>query len=174
MDHAHCTVPSPTGPDTEAISREAVRPNARVQFHRFLQCAFAVLAVFGAGSGYGQYLVPPSQLAALRGFYNSTGGPGWFNQDWTHEPYASACYWGGVQCVAGQPGPNGFEYNIWALRVEYNNLSGTLPDLSGLPFLEQLQLWSNPQLTGAINLNVLTKLTHFVGGATTSPAHSRT
>ncbi|WP_417856749.1 immunoglobulin domain-containing protein [Xanthomarina gelatinilytica] len=94
--------------------------------------------------------VPQSEKEALIALYNSAGGPNWTdNTNWnTAEPVST---WAGITVL-----------NDHVTRIEKNrgNLVGTLPlELQNLPYLEHLQLSRNnlsgtvPDLTGLTNLN---------------------
>ncbi|MFL0354521.1 immunoglobulin domain-containing protein [Xanthomarina sp. GH4-25] len=94
--------------------------------------------------------VPQSEKDALIALYNSTDGANWANNtNWnTAEPVST---WAGITVV-----------NNHVTRIDKNrgNLVGTLPiELQNLPYLEHLQLSRNnlsgtvPDLTGLANLN---------------------
>lgn len=91
-----------------------------------------------------------AQCQALINLYNHTDGTNWKNTPinyWgvTLEP----CKWTGIQCRGKQ---------VAEIKLDNNNLRGTIPDLSALTHLERLDLSSN-QLTGSIpDLSTLTHL----------------
>ncbi len=83
--------------------------------------------------------ISTAECKSLLELYNSTDGANWTNNEgWnvTDTP----CSWYGVTCLNGGVS----EINFWG-----NQLTGTIPDFSGLPNLEKLWLMSN-QLTGTI------------------------
>ncbi|EDN70782.1 leucine rich repeat domain protein [Beggiatoa sp. PS] len=92
--------------------------------------------------------IPTIECQSLLELYNSTDGPNWTNNDgWnvTNTP----CSWYGVACDNGE---------INYLYLRNNQLTGTIPNFSGLPNLYQLLLSSN-RLTGTIpNFNGLPNL----------------
>jgi len=111
--------------------------------------------------------IPQAECNELVTLYNSTNGPGWTNKTgWltTNTP----CSWFGITCSAGHvsvinlgynngvsgnnlsgtiPNPN--LPNLTTLNFYYNSLSGSVPNFTNLPNLQQLGLGSN-QLTGNI------------------------
>jgi len=84
--------------------------------------------------------IPPAECQALVDLHNSTGGASWTNRSgWlaTNTP----CSWYGVSC---------YGEHVYRLILNYNGLSGTLPDsLGSLANLRNLVLQSN-QLSGGI------------------------
>jgi Leucine-rich repeat (LRR) protein len=93
------------------------------------------------------------QCQALLTLYNDTKGNAWtyktsYSYSWnTSNP---PCSWEGITCD-----DNG---NVTAIDLTNHNLNGTLPNLSALTSLQQLNLSNNPLLTGHQNLRVLTSL----------------
>ncbi len=92
--------------------------------------------------------IPKAECDTLLAFYNSTDGPNWTtNTGWnvTNTP----CSWDGMTCNAGR---------VQSLILDYNQLSGSLPNISALANLKYLELAGN-QLNGAIpDLSALTEL----------------
>ncbi len=83
--------------------------------------------------------IPISECNTLQAFYTNTGGTGWTdNTNWFANPNPS--FWYGVTVTSG---------HVSQLHLTTNNLTGNLPDLSGLPNLTQLYLQEN-QLGGTI------------------------
>ncbi len=77
--------------------------------------------------------IPKAECEALVAFYNSTFGPSWTNRSgWLANYYP--CTWHGVTCGYG---------HVTDLVLPHNNLSGTLPGLSGLGYLVNLDLSEN-------------------------------
>ena len=84
--------------------------------------------------------IPKTECEALVSFYNSTFGPHWTNRSgWLTNYYP--CTWHGVTCGYG---------HITDLVLPHNNLSGTLPGLSGLGYLVNLDLSENYFIQGNI------------------------
>jgi hypothetical protein len=85
-------------------------------------------------------IVPQIQCDALKALYNNTGGNNWTDRaNWFTDP--NPCNWSGIGC-------NGV--NISLIRLNENNLSGTLPvELANLTGLEEINVQDN-LLGGAI------------------------
>jgi hypothetical protein len=84
---------------------------------------------------------PPSiEQTALTALYQATGGTNWNNHaGWLSDP--NPCTWWGVVCHDG---------HVVELRLQFNNLTGQLPDpLADLSQLRLLSLWVN-HLGGSI------------------------
>ncbi len=92
--------------------------------------------------------IPRAECESLLEFYHSTDGPNWKNNTgWnvTQTP----CSWFGVTCASGK---------VTELLLSSNQLSGSIPNFSNLPNLQELYLYNN-QLSGSIpNFSNLTKL----------------
>jgi uncharacterized repeat protein (TIGR02543 family) len=89
------------------------------------------------------------QCETLVSLYDSTNGPNWSNSsNW--KVSSKPCSWRGVTCRDGY---------VSYIGLGYNNLKGTLPNLSALTKLYRLDL-SNHKLSGSIpaSLNALTNL----------------
>jgi hypothetical protein len=78
--------------------------------------------------------VPAAQCNALKALYNNTGGNNWTDRtNWFTNP--NPCTWYGIGC-------NGT--NITLIRLNENNLSGTLPiELGALTGLQEINLQDN-------------------------------
>jgi Leucine-rich repeat (LRR) protein len=79
------------------------------------------------------------ECESLLELYYSTNGPEWlFNEGWnvTNTP----CSWYGITCENS---------GVTGIFFKSNQLTGEIPDFSGLPNLQTLYLWIN-QLTGTI------------------------
>lgn len=132
----------------------------------------AVLASAGA-----QAAIPAGERAVLDALYTQTGGPHWTNNSGWEGATGSECTWHGITCDAGQT-------HVIYVSFSNNNLTGTLPSLTGLTKLQYFRdyvdhltgpipdlggltdLWffelGNNQMTGAIpSLTGLTKLQTF-------------
>lgn len=93
--------------------------------------------------------VSAEEREALIALFNSTDGPSWKNRAGWLGPEGSECDWHGVTCGLASNGPAP-RYNVWALKLQENNLRGSLPpEMSNLQDLEQLFLWGN-RLTGSL------------------------
>jgi len=78
------------------------------------------------------------QVQALKNLYDSTGGAKW-RVPWTFTGDPCANFWFGVTCYSA--GPN--DQRIFKLVLQGNNLIGTLPDISGLSYMQYLYLSGN-------------------------------
>jgi Leucine-rich repeat (LRR) protein len=79
------------------------------------------------------------ECESLLQLYQSTNGANWKrNKGWNVSN--TPCDWVGVTCN---------KVGVIQLQLSYNNITGTLPNFSGLPELQRLRLDDN-QLTGAI------------------------
>ena len=93
----------------------------------------------------------PAQRAALVALYQATDGDNWLHSDkWlSNEPLDT---WRGVS--TDESG------HVTRIFLAINNLDGSIPDLSALANLRELQLWGN-KLSGSIpDLSVLANLRH--------------
>ncbi len=93
--------------------------------------------------------IPAAERQVLLDLYNSAGGVSWSNTTGNNKPWAGAsgteCNWFGVTCT-GTPGNE----RVSALRLNFNNLTGTVPSsLGDLSELTSLNLFQNA-LTGPI------------------------
>ena len=97
------------------------------------------------------------QYDALKSIHNATGGATW--TDSTNWASGDACMWHGVGCDQDDPGNNASQVRY--LSLSNNNLSGVLPDFSGLIYLINLDLSSNkltgsfPDISGMVALNAI-------------------
>ncbi|WDF64544.1 leucine-rich repeat domain-containing protein [Flavobacterium sp. KACC 22763] len=79
--------------------------------------------------------VPASERAALIALYNSTNGDSWYNSGWDiNNPDSDVSTWQGVIVSEG---------HVAGLSLGYNGLTGSIPNLSGLPYLQILDLSAN-------------------------------
>ncbi len=101
-----------------------------------------LLAVGGMLSAFAPFssAVSLSERAALLNLYNATNGSNWTNHTGWGGAQGSECTWFGVACAAGAVG---------SLSLPNNNLSGSIPDLGGLSFLQGLDFTDN-SLSGHI------------------------
>jgi hypothetical protein len=130
------------------------------------------------------HAIPASERAALVALYNGTNGAAWTNtvandQVWTVAAApGNECAWFGVACSAGDANVTGIDLPgnnlagslpatlnqltaLELLKIEGNQLTGTLPSLTGLAALRGFEVYSN-QLSGAIpSLTGLTALERF-------------
>lgn len=94
--------------------------------------------------------IPQAECETLVAFYNSTGGPTWSSfatDNWTLDN--RPCNWKGVTCNGG---------HVTGISLRSNNLTGSLPDLSGLSYLEFLYLYANKIAGNIPSLDALTRL----------------
>ncbi|MCX6029703.1 MAG: fibronectin type III domain-containing protein [Chloroflexi bacterium] len=84
--------------------------------------------------------IPQGECAALVALYNSTNGPGWYdNTGWLQT--TTPCSWKGISCAVG---------HLSQLNLQSNALDGPIPpELGNLTALQYLNLAGN-QLSGAI------------------------
>ena len=95
-----------------------------------------------------------SERAVLDAIYAQTNGDLWSNNTGWGDAAGTECSWHGVTCNADQT-------NITGLRLEWNNLSGSLPPISALPALTSFTAYGN-SLAGSIPpLAGLTQLINF-------------
>ncbi|MES2934751.1 MAG: hypothetical protein V4805_14830, partial [Pseudomonadota bacterium] len=101
-----------------------------------------------------QAAIPLSERTALLDLYTATVGESWtHSRDWNGAA-GTECSWYGVDC-------NDTWSHVIQLRLDGNNLTGTLPSLSGLPALGGFSVNAN-KLTGPIpSLTGLTALQNF-------------
>lgn len=107
--------------------------------------------------------IPQAECDDLITLYNSTGGPNWTTIK-TGQPWNvsnTPCEWGGVICDEG---------HIVSIGLGGMNLTGSLPNLSGLTQLQVLFLAHNqltgpiPDLTGLKSLMVLVLINNQLSG----------
>ncbi len=117
------------------------------------------LALAASAALPAQAAIPAQERQALIDLYNSTDGDGWIdNTGWkTGGNFSAAgteCSWFGITCDAGGN-------HVTEIVLVDNNLSDTLPSLSGLTALFHFNVSRN-QLTGSIpSLDGLTALGYF-------------
>src|SRR5579864_8627883 len=131
-------------------------PVARVR-RRFVLVGLALFGIHAEASAR----ISQAEWQTLVNIYNSTSGASWVNNtNWNGGgtgPSGSECTWFGVTC-----NPAGTA--VTALIMYNNNMTGPLPDLSGLSNLTQIQISGN-NLTGSlIGLSALTHLTSLTAG----------
>src|SRR5262252_9192322 len=85
--------------------------------------------------------IPASQRAVLLILYTSTNGGNWTTRTNWNGSAGTECTWFGVTCDSTGS-------TVTGINLSQNNLTGTLPSLSGLTNLQQFVVASN-QLTGA-------------------------
>lgn len=78
--------------------------------------------------------IPQIEYEALIAFYNATGGAEWFNKWNIASNNLNKSSWYGVSISDG---------HVVAIQLPSNNLTGTIPDLSSLPYLKILDLSYN-------------------------------
>ena len=86
--------------------------------------------------------IPASERAVLVSLYNSTNGASWTNNAGWMGAVGTECTWFGITC-------DGTQSHVTVVRLNSNNLVGTLPALDGLTSLTGFIVDSN-QLTGLI------------------------
>ena len=119
--------------------------------HRKHRIFFTVLAAIACGMAQAQTTIPASERAVLDAFYRQTGGPNWIiNLGWEGAP-GTECDWFGVLCDTNFTHVTGIVAVGGATdqNVIGNNLVGSLPSLSGLPFLVYFSAPGN-YLTGPV------------------------
>jgi Fibronectin type III domain len=141
---------------------------------------FAVIASLGLLliGGLSHAVIPASERAVLRALYTSTGGAGWTTSTNWNGAAGTECTWFGVTCNAGDAnvtqinlGSNNLVGTLPAtlnqmnalqvFDVSFNQLSGTIPALTGLTALRDFYAYNN-QLTGSMpTLTGLTALEDF-------------
>ena len=135
-----------------------------------------LLAVGGMLSAFAPLssAVSPTERAALLNLYNATNGSNWTNQTGWGGAQGTECSWFGVVCGAMGEVDN--------LSLANNKLSGSIPDLGGLFFLEGLDFSDNslsghiPYLSNPSLRAVLLRDNHLSGPFptwnTSAPLHS--
>lgn len=108
-----------------------------------LLAAAALAAALGVSPA--RAAIPTAEREALLSLYRSTDGPNWRNstKPWTGVP-GTECSWHGVTCG----GAAGSEH-VTALKLNFNDLTGTVPALHALTELTSLNLYQN-SLSGPI------------------------
>jgi hypothetical protein len=149
-----------------------------MRLHFTLTAALCVLcALLNLGTTV-QAQIPPTERAVLLATYTSTNGASWtMNAGW-NGPAGTECSWFGISCSAGNTNVTGINlagnnlvgtlpatFNqltlIEFLKVNGNQLTGSLPALTGLTALRSFEVYGN-QLSGAIpSLTGLTALDRF-------------
>ncbi len=105
-------------------------------------------------AGAAQAAIPASKRAVLINLYNSTNGANWTDKTGWNGAAGTECSWYRVHC-------DGAQSHVSAIGLDRNNLTGSLPSLSGLTALQGFYVYSN-QLTGALpSLSGLTALRYF-------------
>lgn len=90
--------------------------------------------------------IPASERATLIALYNSTNGDSWYNSGWDiNNPDSDVSTWQGVIVSEG---------HVAGLSLGYNGLTGSIPDLSGLPYLQILDLSANGFTTAVIDPSI--------------------
>ncbi len=103
-----------------------------------------------------QAAIPLSERTALLDLYTATAGASWTNSTNWNGAAGTECSWYGVACD-----DTGSGSHVTQLLLSSNNLTGTLPSLSGLPALYWFSV-ANNHLAGAIpSLSGLTALQYF-------------
>ena len=156
---------------------ETMRSNRRNKWRPANLCAAAVgLACLLPAPAAAN--IPLEERQVLLDLYRSTHGSEWKdNTDWNSEP-GSECQWFGIVCGSGDDHVQGItlERNglsgplprrlnqlkfLIHLSLPDNELTGSIPSLSGLQSLQYVELSRN-QLTGALpDLSGLARLTSF-------------
>ncbi len=95
-----------------------------------LRLGYAALLGF-ALIGTAQAAIPASERAVLLNLYNSTHGANWTNKTRWNDAEGTECFWYGVGC-------DGAENHVTYVILGQNNLTGSLPSLSGLTALQHL------------------------------------
>jgi len=126
-----CLCPSPLPPTPTDTVPPVCEPPQKVQTHTISQPVWVPSTNCSCET--------PETRGVLSELFNATGGSGWTNRvGWLSQ--LPVCTWYGVSC-------NGTALSI---RLESNNLSGTVPDaLSALTQIQQLSLGFN-QLRGTL------------------------
>ena len=115
-----------------------------------------VFCLLGCAS-VAQAVIPASQRAALTDMYISTNGASWVNKTNWNGAVGTECTWFGIACDAAQN-------NVVSVTLDYNNLAGPFPVISGLTALQTIDVFSN-KLTGSLpSLSGMMSLTSFRTG----------
>lgn len=153
------------------------RTSARGWAHRLIGCCFLTALLLLSQSA--QAFIPASERQVLLDLYNGTNGPGWTTKtNWNGKP-RTECGWFGVACDAAGNHVTQIRLNsnnlvgtlpaslnsLTALQIfllNNNHLTGTLPPLTGLTALEAFEVFNN-QLSGSMpELIGLTALSDFL------------
>ena len=100
-----------------------------------------------------QATIPSSERTVLVALYTSTNGASWTTRTNWNGAAGTECTWYGVTCNVGGT-------TVTGINLSSNNLTGTLPALTGLTSLQSFDVNTN-QLTGTIP--ALTGLTNLLG-----------
>ena len=114
------------------------------------------------GNPYARYIgADRAEIIALINLYNATGGASWTNKtNWLVAEDVDD--WYGVTCAGG---------HVTQLNLSSNNLVGTFPAMTNLPYLTKLELQTNASLAGNVE-NLPTSLTYLNLSDTNSPSGS--
>ena len=132
--------------------RRLAQPEKRVEMMKLV--GLLVLA-----AGVASAAIPQTERDVLIALYNSTNGDSWTtNTNWktagSFDPAGTECNWHGVFCTSTSD-------HVEQVHLAYNQLTGSIPSLTGLTNLQYFNVRSN-QLTGSIpSLTGLTNLQYF-------------
>lgn len=125
-------------------------------------------ALLFLGAGIAHAAIPATEREVLLNLYAYTDGVNWDNKTGWNGPPGTECSWFGITC-------NAQGNSVTAIDLAGNELSGSLPSLSGLTNLESFDVHQTAtsgiggynSLTGQIpSLSALTKLTTFIANNT--------
>jgi Leucine-rich repeat (LRR) protein len=131
---------------TSIVSRfslgKTIAPGRVFRCCAFLMLICSFVAFFVTGTWGDTPAIPAGERTALLTLYTFTNGASWTNSSNWNGDVGTECTWYGVTC-------NAEGTHVVSISLISNNLSGPLPDLSGLTNLQRFDVGAN-QLTGSI------------------------
>ena len=121
----------------QAINRSST-PHIVILGTRLLTCVLCLIA----GASEARAAIPPAERQVLINLYTSTNGASWSTNTGWNGGAGTECSWFGVTC-------DDTSSHVTEIQLSGNNLTGTLPDLTGLSELMWFYVAGN-QLTGSI------------------------
>ena len=127
-------------------------------FHFRARACVVVAAIVSAFSCAANAVIPTTERDALIALYTNTNGASWTTHTGWNGAAGTECTWFGITC-------NATLSHVTEISLASNQLTGTIPSLTGLTNLAGFSAYNN-QLTGTIpSLTSLTNLFNFDVGS---------